>query len=202
MRSGIQEEQYYAIHHLVKISHERGDKFKFEAFPNLAEALIEFIIKITSVYYDIHWEFDYQEVRKGINILDCINGTPDIVERLKSMPRIDHQDELEPEELSMKFQKANEACLALRNLGMMEDNAKYLSDLKETRDMLTIILSLPDDPRLIELKLYALDVADMVVRDWIMPEHDPLYRIFLKFIDDSLIVLSSCHLSAPCAGSA
>ncbi|KAL8704508.1 MAG: hypothetical protein Q9201_002317 [Fulgogasparrea decipioides] len=185
LRSGIQEEQYYSLHHLVKISHERGDKFKYEAFPGLAEALIEFTIGITSVYYDIHWKFDYSEKLKGINILDCINGTQGIVERLKSMERIDHQDELEPEELSMKFQKVKEAALAFRNLTMMEDNAHYVADLKETRDMLTIILSLPNDPRLVELKLYMLEVAEMVIRFWVMPEDDPLYRILLKEVDES-----------------
>ncbi|KAL8686297.1 MAG: hypothetical protein Q9218_007203 [Villophora microphyllina] len=185
LRSGIQQEQYYALHHLVKISHERGDKFKFEAFPNLAESLIEFIIGITSVYYDIHWKFDYQEILRGINILDCINGTPDIPERLKAMPRIDHQDELEPEELAMKFLKVNEGGLALRNLSLMEDNARYLSDLHEMRDMLSIVLSLPNDPRLVELKIDVLETAEMVVRYWTMTTNDPLYQIFLNILDGS-----------------
>ncbi len=75
LRSGIPAEQEYALHHLVKISHERGDKFRFEAFPNLAEALAEYILGITSEYYDIKWKIDYMESDKSINALDGLNGT-------------------------------------------------------------------------------------------------------------------------------
>ncbi|KAI4196446.1 MAG: hypothetical protein LQ350_006541 [Teloschistes chrysophthalmus] len=185
LRSGLEAEQWYSVHHLAKISHERGDKFKFEAFPNLAEAMIEFIISITSVYYDIEWEFDYQEVKQGIHILDCINGTPDIPQRLQSLPRIDYQDDLEPEDLAMRFQKVTETGLALRNLSFMEENAFYLSDMKEMRDMLSIILSLPADPRLIELKIDLMETAEMVVRWWVMPTTDPVYQIFLNILDVS-----------------
>ncbi|KAL9586070.1 MAG: hypothetical protein Q9203_003993 [Teloschistes exilis] len=185
LRCGLEPEQYYSVHHLAKISHERGDKFKFEAFPNLAEAMIEFIISITSVYYDIKWEFDYQEVKRGINILDCINGTLDIPQRIQSLPRIDHRDDLEPETLAMFFQKVTETGLALRNLSFMEENAFYLADLKEMRDMLSIILSLPADPRLIELKIDLLEAAEMVVRWWVMPIIDPVYQILLNILDVS-----------------
>ncbi|KAL8867834.1 MAG: hypothetical protein Q9174_005399 [Haloplaca sp. 1 TL-2023] len=185
LKCPLQEENYYAVHHLVKISHERGDKFKYEAFPDLAEALIEFTLKITSVFYDIHWKKDYQEVLQGENILDCINGTPDVVERMKRKPRIDHRDDLEPEELAMKFQKFNEACLALRNSSLLEENARALSEKHEARDMFAIILSLPNDDRLVEGKLNILDAAEMVVRYWTMSNDDPLYNIFLDFIYDS-----------------
>lgn len=179
LRSGIPAEQEYALHHLVKISHERGDKFKFEAFPMLAEALVDYILSITSEYYDIHWKVDYMESDKSINALDGINGTPGLVERIKSMPRIDVADELEPRDKVMHFEKCKEAALTMRNLSLMDDNAKYLSDMADVRDMLTIIMSLPNDPRLVELKHYMLDVAEMVTRFWVMPENDPLYRILL-----------------------
>ncbi|KAL8932314.1 MAG: hypothetical protein Q9216_006889 [Gyalolechia sp. 2 TL-2023] len=185
LRSGIPAEQEFALHHLVKISHERGDKFKFEAFPMLAEALVGYILGITSEYYGIHWKVDYTESDKSIDALDGLHGTPGLVERLKSRPRIDVADELEPKEKVMHFEKAKEAGLTMRNLSLMEDNAKYLSDMAEVRDMLTIIMSLPDDPRLTELKHYMLDIAEMVTRFWVMPENDPLYRILLKEVNRS-----------------
>ncbi|KAI4166504.1 MAG: hypothetical protein LQ343_007991 [Gyalolechia ehrenbergii] len=185
LRSGIPAEQEYALHHLVKISHERGDKFKFEAFPMLAEGLVEYILGITSEYYDLHWKVDYMESDKSINVLNGLNGTPGLVERLKSLPCIDVADELEPKEKVMHFEKVKEAGLTMRNLSLMEDNAKYLSEMAEVRDMLTIILSLPDDPRLTELKHYMLDVAEMVFRFWVIPENDPLYRILLKEVNES-----------------
>ncbi|KAI4137759.1 MAG: hypothetical protein L6R39_007113 [Caloplaca ligustica] len=193
LRSGIPAEQHYALHHLVKISHERGDKFRFEAFPNLAEALTEYILGITSEYYDIHWKIGYMETDKSMNVLDGINGTPGLIDRLKSLARIDVADELEPREKSMHFEKVKEAGLTMRNLSLMEDNAKYLSEMAEIRDMLTIVLSLPDDPRLIELKHYMLDIAEMVTRFWVMPENDPLYRILLdevKFSSDRGAILT------------
>lgn len=179
LKCGIPTEQEFALHHLVKISHERGDKFKFEAFPSLAEALVEYILTITSEYYDIAWKVDYMESDKSINALDGINGTPGLVERIESQPRIDVADELEPRDKVMHFEKCKEAALTIRNLSLMDDNAKYLSEMAYLRDMLTIILSLPNDPRLVELKHHILDIAEMVTRFWVMPENDPLYRILL-----------------------
>lgn len=47
LRSKEPEEEAYALHHLVKISHERGDKYRFDQFPGLAEALIAKVIDST-----------------------------------------------------------------------------------------------------------------------------------------------------------
>ncbi|KAL8754730.1 MAG: hypothetical protein Q9184_005023 [Pyrenodesmia sp. 2 TL-2023] len=185
LRSGIPAEQEYALHHLVKISHERGDKFRFEAFPNLAEALAEYILGITSEYYDIKWKIDYMETDKSIDALDGLNGTPGLRERMKLLPRIDVADDLETKEKSIHFEKVKEAGLTMRNLSLMEDNARYLSDMAEVRDMLTVVLSLPDDARLVELKHYMMDIAEMVTRFWVMPQDDPLYRILLDEINRS-----------------
>ena len=98
LRSGISEEQDYALHHLVKISHERGDKYKFEAFPNLAEALIEYALEVSALFYDVKWEIDYMEQSHEPHVLDGIKGTPDILERIANLRRLDHSDELEPGE--------------------------------------------------------------------------------------------------------
>ncbi|KAL9604678.1 MAG: hypothetical protein Q9219_000398 [cf. Caloplaca sp. 3 TL-2023] len=185
LRSGIPGEEEFALYHLTKISHERGDKFKFEAFPMLAEALTEQIVGITSEYYDIHWKVDYQERDKSIDALDGINGTPDLVERLASQPRIDHTDDLEPRDMAIHFEKVNEAGLTMRNLSLMDDNAKYLSEMAEVRDMLTIILALPNDSRLTELKHYILDITEAVIRFWVMSENDPLYRLLINEVQSS-----------------
>ncbi|KAL8945899.1 MAG: hypothetical protein Q9222_007627 [Ikaeria aurantiellina] len=123
LRSGIIAEQHYALHHLVKISHERGDKFRFEAFPELAEATAEFILDITSIYYNIHWRIDYAESDTSINALDAINGTPDVIDRLSYLKRIDLSDELEPVHVGLAFEKVKEAGLTMRNLALMEENA-------------------------------------------------------------------------------
>ena len=59
LKSKIPAEQDYALHHLVKISMERGDKYRFESFPGLAEALIEKMLEVSSLFYDVEWEVSY-----------------------------------------------------------------------------------------------------------------------------------------------
>ena len=186
LRSPIPAEQDYALHHLVKISHERGDKYKFDAFPNLAEGLVEYVLGVSSLFYDVKWEISYSEDQHDINVLDGINGTPDILQRLQCLKRIDTFDELEPKELAHKITKIHEAGLTIRNLSLLEDNAVYLSTLPQLRDFLTIALNLPTSPLIIELKHYALDIAEQVTRAWAMDDSDPLYRSLLNQVDEGL----------------
>lgn len=181
----VPAEQDYALHHLVKISHERGDKYKVEAFPTLAETLIEYALGVSSLFYNVQWEVDYTEKKFDINTLDGINGTPDILQRIQSLKRIDCADELEPEELAHRFTKINEAGLALRNLTTLEDNAIYFSTLPQLRDFLTIVLNLPDSDWVTELKLNILDMAEEITKYWSMDVSDPLYRSLLDQIAKS-----------------
>lgn len=186
LRSPIAAEQDYALHHLVKISHERGDKYKFDAFPNLAESLVEYVLGVSSLFYDVKWEISYSEDATDINVLDGINGTPDILQRLRCLKRIDTQDELESEESALKLTKIHEAGLTIRNLSLLEDNAAYLSGLPQLRDFLTIALNLPNSPLVTELKHYALEIAEQVTRAWTMDVEDPLYRSLLNWVDQGV----------------
>ena len=143
-----------------------------------------------------------------MDILNGVDGTLDLQERIGSFARIDTEDELEPEDVATHFIKAKEAALTLRNLALMDDNALYLSGMTEIRDMLTIILSLPQDHRLVELKIYILDVAECVIRHWIMAPDDPLYRLLLEGVgrsSDRAIILTSlraiCRISMNLAES-
>ncbi|KAL9626707.1 MAG: hypothetical protein Q9204_007100 [Flavoplaca sp. TL-2023a] len=189
LKSGIPGEISYALHHLVKISHERGDKFRFEAFPGLAEALIEYILTITSEYYALDWRVTYMEDVSSDNVLDAINGTPKLAEKMQSAKRIDFVDELWDSESVVHFENVMQAGLATRNLLHMEENAQYL--VRETclaRDMLTIILNLPHDLRLTELRHYMWDIAECLVPYWVMPNpprSDPLYQLLLHEIQES-----------------
>ncbi|KAL8904254.1 MAG: hypothetical protein Q9171_007117, partial [Xanthocarpia ochracea] len=189
LKSGIPGEIRYALHHLVKISHERGDKFRFEAFPGLAEALIEYIMGITSEYYAIDWRVTYMEDVSSDNVLDAINGTPQLAEKMQRAKRIDFVDELWDPESVIHFENVMQAGLATRNLLHMEENSQYL--VRETnlaRDMLTIVLNLPHDPRLTELRHYMWDIAECLVPYWAMPNppsSDPLYKLLLKEIHES-----------------
>lgn len=169
----------------MKISHERGDKYRVEAFPTLAETLIEYALGVSSLFYDVLWEVDYTERKFDLNILDGINGTPDILQRIQALKRIDTSDELEPEELAHKFTKINEAGLALRNLATLDENAFYFSKLPQFRDFLSIVLNLPSSDRVTELKLNVLDMAEGVTKYWSMDVSDPLYRSLLDQVEKS-----------------
>ncbi|KAL8686476.1 MAG: hypothetical protein Q9224_005437, partial [Gallowayella concinna] len=189
LKSGIPGEIRYALHHLVKISHERGDKFRFEAFPGMAEALIEYIMGITSEYYAIHWRITYDENISSDNVIDALNGTPNLVEKMQRAKRVDFADELWNEETLVHFENVMQAGLATRNLLHMEENAQYL--VKETnlaRDMLTIIPNLPQDYRLTELRHYIWDIAECLVPYWTLPNppsSDPLYQLLLNELQES-----------------
>lgn len=184
LRSQVSEEQDYALHHLVKISHERGDKYKFDAFPNLAEGLIEYVLGVSSLFYDIKWEISYSDDAHGINVLDGIQGTPDILQRIQCLRRLDDPDEMESEEFARRLNKILEAGLTIRNLALLEDNAIYLAEMPQLRDFLSIALNLPRSPLVTELKHYALEIAEQVTRYWRMDESDPLYQSLLTQIQD------------------
>ena len=171
------------MHHLVKISHERGDKYKFDAFPNLAEGLIEYVLGVSSLFYDVKWEICYSDDEEGINVLDGIRGTRDILERIQALKRIDTPDEMESEEFGRKLTKILEASLTIRNLSLLEDNAIYLSEMPQLRDFLSIAINLPSSPVITELKHYALDISEQVTKYWQMDELDPLYRSLINQID-------------------
>ena len=184
LRCPLRDEQDYALHHLVKISHERGDKYKFEAFPGLAEGLIEYVLKAGSIFYDVEWEFTYEEDANDVNVLDGINGTPDILQRIQCLKRIDRADGLDTGQFNRDITKASEAGLTMRNLALLEENAIYLADMPQARDMLSIVLNLPDLPQVAELKHYALDIAEQLTKFWRMHADDPLYISLLKVVDE------------------
>ena len=174
------------MHHLVKISHERGDKYKFEAFPNLAESLIEYALRVSCLFYDVKWKISYfDDAPHEINELDGLNGTPDILERIKTLKRVNAADGIETPSYSHDITKIHEAALTIRNLALLEDNAVYLANLPQLRDFLSIVLSLPPSPDVVELKHYALDIAEQVTKFWSMGVEDPLYQCLLDTIKDS-----------------
>lgn len=184
LRSPLPEEQDYALHHLVKISHERGDKYRFDAFPGLGEGLVEFVLQVSSLFYDVEWEICYSQEEHDINILDGIQGTPDIIQRIACLKRLDNADEMESPVFARELTKILEAGLTIRNLALLEDNALYLSEMPPLRDFLAISLNLPPLPMVTELKHYMLDVAEQVSKYWQMDASDPLYRSLLQMIQD------------------
>ncbi|KZF21073.1 hypothetical protein L228DRAFT_269475 [Xylona heveae TC161] len=182
LRSGIPAEQGYALHHLVKISHERGDKYKFEAFPGLAEDLINMVLKVSSLYYNVDWQFSFADEGPSsqLDILDGIQGTKDILERIAALRPLNTLDELETEEFYQTLNKINEAGLVLRNMVTMEENAEYVAGFPQVRDFICIALNLPNRPAVVELQHYALDIAEQITKYLILEADDPLYVSLLR----------------------
>jgi len=192
LRSGIEGEQDFALHHLVKVSYERGDKYKFEGFPFLAEALLEKALEISELVYGVKWLISYEEEEGGSttaplppNTLNAAYGTPDLLGKLESLKVQIAAEDLETTEFSRRLEKLNEAALVLRNMVILEENAVFLSKFALFKDFLTIAVSLPPQPRLTEFRHYALEMAEQVTRYWPMPAQDPLYLSMLPYLESS-----------------
>jgi chromatin structure-remodeling complex subunit RSC9 len=78
-----------------------------------------------------------------------------------------------------EFDKVLEAALILRNAALQDDNAAYLARrVARTKPTIEKLLSLPyiDYPELMELRYYALDIAESIIPFTpITAEDDPLY---------------------------
>ncbi|KAJ4295412.1 Chromatin structure-remodeling complex protein rsc9 [Kalmusia sp. IMI 367209] len=184
LRSKEPEEEAYALHHLVKISHERGDKYRFDQFPGLAEALIEKVIQVASLYYDVKWEISYvEEEFDQPDVLNGLSGTKNLLRRIRSLQTLDRQDDLLPDEEAKALNMINEAALILRNMVMLHENAYHASTIPFTRDLIVIILNLPNHPMVTELQHYALEIAEQITRFWFLDAQDPMYQSLLAQVN-------------------
>jgi chromatin structure-remodeling complex subunit RSC9 len=187
LQSGLIEEEEYALHHLVKISHERGDKYRFDGFPGLAEALIHKVLEVTSLFYNISWDVAYYEEESvaSLNMLNGLTGTPDLLDRLKKLDLIANDDEVEPEEFTKHIGRVSEAGLVLRNMVMLQENAQYVSRIPLIRDVITVVLNLPRRSSVIELKHYALEIAEQLTSHWVLEPTDHVYQSLLSMVETS-----------------
>ncbi|KAF2749790.1 hypothetical protein M011DRAFT_465459 [Sporormia fimetaria CBS 119925] len=184
LQSKIPEEEAYALHHFVKISHERGDKFRFEQFSGLAEALITKVVEAGSIFYDVKWKIAYTEENMDRpDVLNGLFGTKDLMERIQKLEVREIEDDLLPGDDARNLRLVNEAALIIRNMAMLHENAQLLSLIPSVRDMLVIILNLPRHGTAVELKHYALEIAEQLTRFWILEPQNPVYRSLLAQVD-------------------
>ncbi|TKA79537.1 hypothetical protein B0A49_00382 [Cryomyces minteri] len=185
LRSGIPEEEEYALHHLVKISHERGDKYQFEQFPGLADALIVKVLHVSSLFYNVHWEISYEEdvVTDSGSTLNGLTGTRNILQKLRSGVPLATNDDIHTQAFSAELGRITEAGLVIRNMVMLEENAAYISKIASIRDFITITLNLPRQSTIVELQHYALEIAEQVTKYFSLGPHDPLYLSLLSQLE-------------------
>lgn len=182
LKSGITREQDFALHHLVKVSHERGDKFKFEGFPTLAEALMEKVVEVTELAFGVPFQISYMDARDRSpeNTLNAVHGTENLAHRLSTFPPLLAEGEIEPDDYILRLEKVNEATLVIRNMVTLEENAMFLSKMALFRDLLLLILNLPRQSRFDEMRQYALDMAEMTTRYWEFASGDELYTSLVR----------------------
>ncbi|KAL2133469.1 hypothetical protein VTI74DRAFT_2311 [Chaetomium olivicolor] len=187
LRSGIRAEQAFGLNHLVKISFERGDKYKFSQFSGLAEGLTEFALGVGNMFYDVEWTVsndpDYDDLEIGE--LDGINGTSDILERIAQLKPKGVHDNFQPAEFSDQLLLVTEAVLTIRNMVMLPENAWFIADYPPVKDLLCIILHLPKLDIVVELKHYALDIAEQITPFLVLDPEDPLYKTLLAQLQSS-----------------
>ncbi|KJR80913.1 chromatin structure-remodeling complex subunit RSC9 [Sporothrix schenckii 1099-18] len=186
LRSGLQAEEAFALSHLVKISYERGDKYKFESFPGLAEGLVEKALQVGSLFYhDVAWTVSYDADGGGddaddVGELDGVHGTPDILERIAQLRPRARIDCLQTEAFADQMVLITEAALTVRNMVTLPENAYFVADFAPCRDFLCIALNLPDRDAVVELKHCALDIAEQLTPFLVLGDDDPLYRTLLR----------------------
>jgi chromatin structure-remodeling complex subunit RSC9 len=184
LRSRQPEEEAYALHHLVKISHERGDKYRFDQFPGLAEALITKVIDVSALFFDVSWDISYIEDEfDKPQTLNGLSGTSDLLQRIQSLSTLDIRDNLLPEQTSKALNMINEAALIIRNMVMLKENALFAALVPSIQDMIVIVLNLPKHACVVELQHYALDIAEQLTKYWVLDSKSPLYISLLAQVD-------------------
>jgi chromatin structure-remodeling complex subunit RSC9 len=187
LESGIPDEVKYALHHLVKISHERGDKFRFDQFVNLADALMHTVCSVSTVWYS-HPGWEYSMTHDGSdrpNLLNELIGTDNLIQKINSYQPL-HVDNFYTDQWRSVMSDVNQAGLVLRNMAMLEDNARFLSDMALVKDMMTIILQLPKRAETIEIKYYALEVAEQLTKYWVLGASSPLYTSLIETVENNI----------------
>lgn len=187
LQSGIPDEVDFALYHLVQISNQRWDKFKFEGFPLLAETLMQKALDITQLCTGVKWEFQYdpRKPTDRVNVLNSLHGTRDILDKISKIPVNLPDDSLETHDFNHRLRNIKEATLVLRNMVLLKENAFYVSRYANglLRDFLVILINAPNQPRLNEIKNDALDIAEEVTKFLRTDPEDPLWISLVNCLD-------------------
>lgn len=166
----------------MKISFERGDKYKFDSFPGLAEGLVEKALQIGSLFYYVNWTVSWDSFAESndVGCLDGNYGTPDILERIENLIEREIPDVIQTEKFADEMVLTTEAVLTIRNMVTLPENAHNMSDFHPVKDLICILLQLPARDSLTEVKQLALDIAEQLTPFMILESDDPLYKSLLS----------------------
>jgi chromatin structure-remodeling complex subunit RSC9 len=170
----------YALHHWVRISFERVEKFRFDAFPGLDEGLVDAALRVGSLFYDVTWTIAWDPTAATKDSeLDGENGTSDILERIKKLPRKTMLENIQTAEFRNEMLQVVEAVLTIRNMITVPENAVHMARFPPVKDLVCIILNLPNLESLGEVKNYALDIAELITPFMSLGSDDPFYQTLI-----------------------
>lgn len=152
----------------------------------MSDGLVDKALEIARLFYvDVEWEIDYTGFPDAsrTTVLDGLNGTHDVLQRIKKLQPRAVFDFIQSAELSDHLRQVTEAMLTIRNMVMLQENAIYMAEVYPLKDLLCIILHLPNLEMLVELKHFALDIAEQLTPWMVLGSADPLYQTLLSQLD-------------------
>lgn len=146
--------------------------------------------------YHVNWTVSYDPDSDNTDIgeLDGLEGTPDILERIAQLKRRkDVDDNILPAEFRDQLTLVLEATQTIRNMVNMPDNAYFMSEYPPVKDLLCVILNLPELECVVELKHLALEIAESILPYLVLRSDDPLYQSLLAKLesDDRGVILTA-----------
>ncbi|PWY78314.1 putative chromatin remodeling complex subunit [Aspergillus heteromorphus CBS 117.55] len=148
---------------------------------------MEKAIDISLLCTGVKWElqYDFRESMDRVNVLNSLHGTRDLLNKIKRIPVTLPSDTLETDDFNHRLRNVKEATLVLRNMVLLKENAFYVSRYAKglLRDFLVLLINLPNQPRLNEIKNDALDIAEEVTKFMRTDPEDPLWISLLDCLE-------------------
>jgi chromatin structure-remodeling complex subunit RSC9 len=187
LRSEIPNEVKYALYHLLKISVERGDKFRFDAFIGLNRDLTRVVCNVSTLYYQDHpgWDWVPEGVDDYPDRLDQMEPTKNIMQKIRHY-RVKDTGTVQDAEFQDGKRNVYAAIQILRNMAQLDDNAEFLSEDNLVRDMLVICFQLPMTEDTHEIMYDALEIAWRITRYWTLQAGDPVYDSLVRVLENNL----------------
>lgn len=183
LRCGLHQEVEYALHHLLRMSHEKGQSLMFNHFPDLPWPLMKKYAELGEVLYGVDWSVIFEK-KMSDGALDVLIAASNNAQPEPRLPYREDGDRTRGPEVTGEIVLAQiaHAGLVLRNITAGE-NAAFLARLWPTQQLLTAVLSMHDGPEILhELKRYALDMAEEITPHWELPRESALLRVLQQSI--------------------
>ena len=150
---------------------------------------MEKALEITILCSGVRWElqYDFRQPAGNINVLNSLRSTRNILDKIRELPVALTGDTLETYEFNHRLRNIKEATLVLRNMVLLRENAVYISRYAKglLRDFLVVLINIPNQPRLNEIRNDALDIAEEVTRFMATDPEDPLWISLVGCLESS-----------------